>query len=203
MRKLSGLNLRSVARFATGAHKGQTRQHTGEPYILHPMRVSIMAADYGLGRYAIAAALLHDVIEDTRFNLEDIVTAYGGCIGEMVWGLTNAEGRGAATPGADNRATRKAMDRKWLSEQRPTVKMLKALDLIDNLMDWPVADKFLDLMLEEACELVQAMSAMSVDGPNGGMQDDVLDSFWTTWEYVMGMREEFTTPPDEARDAGL
>jgi (p)ppGpp synthase/HD superfamily hydrolase len=192
MRQLRNLNLRSVALFATAAHKGQTRKHTGEPYIMHPVRVSLMAADYGMSRPGIAAALLHDVIEDTSFTLEHIVSAFGGRVGELVWGLTNAEGRGLAEPGVDNRAVRKSMDREWLSEQDPEVKMIKAFDMIDNLMDGPTSDKFLDLMLEEACELVQAMAHPNIDGFDGGMNIEVLDQFWITWEYVMGEREAYT-----------
>ncbi len=194
--------LRDVVRFATGAHKGQTRQHTGELYIMHPVRVSLMAADYGLTRYGIAAALLHDVVEDTRYTLPDVVTVFGGVVGGMVWGLTNAEARDVATVGVDNRATRKEMDREWLSRQMSEVKMLKAMDMMDNLQDWPVQDKFLDLMLNEASALMHEMSRAGVVGPDGGMQREVVVDFWEVWENVYEMRREFTTPPDEARDEG-
>ena len=195
--------LRDVTLLAIRAHKGQTRQHTGEPYIVHPMRVAMMAAEYGLTHDGHAAAILHDVIEDTRYTLGDITSMFGGVVAGMVWGLTNAEARGVAVVGQDNRAKRKEIDRVWLAEMGPEIKMLKACDMMDNLMDWPIKDKFLDLMLDEASQLMNAMSMPGVDGPTGGMQADVVEDFWDTWEYVTDCRTKFTTPPDEARDEGL
>lgn len=194
--------LKGVLAFATKAHEGQTRKHTGEPYIIHPIRVAFAAAEAGLTVTAIAAALLHDVIEDTDYGLTDIMNRYGVAVADMVWGLTNAEARGMAEPGTDNRAVRKAMDREFLGEQAPDVKTLKVLDMLDNLNDWPVTDKFLDVMLDEMSALMSEMSKPGVDGFDGGIQIEILNEFWETWEEVMGEREKFTTPPDEARDLG-
>ena len=196
--------LKGVLAFATKAHEGQTRKHTGEPYITHPIRVAFAAAEAGLTRSAIAAALLHDVIEDTDYTLTDIMSRYGAVVTEMVWGLTNAEARGMAEPGVDNRATRKAMDREWLGTMvGPDVKTLKVLDMLDNLNDWPVSDKFLDIMLDEMSALMQAMSEPGVDGMTGGILPGLVDEFWVTFEEVQSERDKFTTPPDEARDEGL
>lgn len=57
---------------AERAHRGQTRRHSGDPYIVHPIRVAARAEHFGLGEHAQAAALLHDVAEDTAVTLDDL-----------------------------------------------------------------------------------------------------------------------------------
>lgn len=79
-------------RFANNAHKGVTRK-SGEPYILHPIAVAkIVAKDIGLGTEAVVTALLHDVVEDTDYTLEDIESIFGEKITYMVDGLTKIDG---------------------------------------------------------------------------------------------------------------
>ena len=64
--------------FACEAHKDQ-RRRSGEPYIYHPIEVATIAAhDIGLGRTSIICALLHDVVEDTKYTLDDIKEMFGG-----------------------------------------------------------------------------------------------------------------------------
>ncbi|CAG0912152.1 unnamed protein product, partial [Cyprideis torosa] len=66
------LLIRKAFDFAVDAHKGQRRK-SGEPFIHHPLEVAkIVANEIGLGATSIAAALLHDVVEDTHYELEDI-----------------------------------------------------------------------------------------------------------------------------------
>lgn len=78
--------------FADNAHRGVKRK-SGEPYILHPISVAkIVATEIGLGTKALCAALLHDVVEDTHFTLEDIESAFGPKIAYMVDGLTKIGG---------------------------------------------------------------------------------------------------------------
>jgi|TARA_B100001564_G_scaffold3329_1_gene2830 GTP pyrophosphokinase len=73
---------------AVDAHKDQRRK-SGEPYILHPIAVAkIVADDIGLGAPSIAAALLHDVVEDTKYTIDDIETIHGAQIAKIVDGLT-------------------------------------------------------------------------------------------------------------------
>ena len=73
---------------AVDAHKDQRRK-SGEPYILHPIAVAkIVANDIGLGAPSIAAALLHDVVEDTKYNIDDIESKHGAQIAKIVDGLT-------------------------------------------------------------------------------------------------------------------
>ncbi|MDE6009203.1 MAG: RelA/SpoT family protein [Muribaculaceae bacterium] len=79
-------------RFAKEAHRG-VRRRSGEPYILHPIAVAqIVISELGLGSTSICAALLHDVVEDTEFSLEDIRNAFGDRIAEIVDGLTKISG---------------------------------------------------------------------------------------------------------------
>ena len=73
---------------AVDAHKDQRRK-SGEPYILHPIAVAkIVADDIGLGAPSIAAALLHDVVEDTKYTIDDIESTHGSQIAKIVDGLT-------------------------------------------------------------------------------------------------------------------
>lgn len=79
-------------RFAKAAHKG-ARRRSGEPYILHPIAVArIVISELGLGSTSICAALLHDVVEDTEFTLEDIEANFGPKIANIVDGLTKISG---------------------------------------------------------------------------------------------------------------
>ena len=74
--------------FANEAHKG-VRRRSGEPYILHPIAVAkIVVSNIGLGYKSIAAALLHDVVEDTDYTVDDIRNLFGEKIASLVDGLT-------------------------------------------------------------------------------------------------------------------
>jgi guanosine-3',5'-bis(diphosphate) 3'-pyrophosphohydrolase len=73
---------------AKEAHKG-VRRRSGEPYIMHPLAVArIVSREMGLGSTSISAALLHDVVEDTDFTVEDIRMMFGDKIAQIVDGLT-------------------------------------------------------------------------------------------------------------------
>ena len=79
-------------RFAKEAHKG-VRRRSGEPYILHPIAVAKIASrEIGLGSTSICAALLHDVVEDTDYTVEDIERNFGKKIAQLVEGLTKISG---------------------------------------------------------------------------------------------------------------
>lgn len=78
--------------FANQAHKGIKRR-SGEPYIMHPIAVaSIVCNEIGLGSTSICAALLHDVVEDTDYTVEDIENIFGPKIAQIVNGLTKISG---------------------------------------------------------------------------------------------------------------
>lgn len=75
-------------RFAQQAHKGVKRR-SGEPYIMHPLSVaSIVCNEIGLGSTSICASLLHDVVEDTDYTVEDLSNIFGPKIADIVDGLT-------------------------------------------------------------------------------------------------------------------
>ena len=79
-------------RFARDAHQG-IRRRSGEPYILHPIAVAtIVSQEIGLGSTSICAALLHDVVEDTDYTVEDIEAQFGKKIAQIVDGLTKISG---------------------------------------------------------------------------------------------------------------
>ena len=73
---------------AVDAHKNQRRK-SGEPYVFHPISVAkIVADEIGLDSTSIASALLHDVIEDSNYTIEDIKKTFGNTISKIVYGLT-------------------------------------------------------------------------------------------------------------------
>ena len=78
--------------FARQAHKG-VRRLSGEPYIMHPIAVAqIACSEIGLGSTSICSALLHDVVEDTDYTVEDIENIFGSKIAQIVDGLTKISG---------------------------------------------------------------------------------------------------------------
>ncbi len=78
--------------FARQAHQG-VRRLSGEPYIMHPIAVAQIACEeVGLGATSISAALLHDVVEDTDYTVEDIENIFGSKIAQIVDGLTKISG---------------------------------------------------------------------------------------------------------------
>ena len=78
--------------FARDAHNG-VRRRSGDPYILHPIEVArIVSQEIGLGSTSICAALLHDVVEDTDYTVEDIENLFGSKIASIVEGLTKISG---------------------------------------------------------------------------------------------------------------
>jgi len=80
--------IRKAFEFANDAHAGVKRK-SGEPYIVHPLAVAkIVSGEIGLGATSILAALLHDVVEDTDYTLEDIENLFGSKVARVVDGLT-------------------------------------------------------------------------------------------------------------------
>lgn len=80
--------LTEVLAFARHAHEGQRRK-SGEPYILHPMAVALIVAEsMGLGYEAVAAAFLHDVVEDTPCTIDTLRQRFGSGVARLVSVLT-------------------------------------------------------------------------------------------------------------------
>ncbi len=114
--------------YATEKHTGQKRKYTGEDYIVHPEEVATIVA--GLPDSTpemIAAAYLHDVVEDTDTHLFDIAEEFGWTIAHYVGGLTDV-----SRPEHGNRAYRKRLDRGWLESQEAEVQTIKMADILSN-----------------------------------------------------------------------
>lgn len=115
--------------FATAAHAaiGQRRKYTDDPYIVHPQAVAELVSTVPHTPAMIAAAWLHDVVEDTEITSKDIHTHFGEEVGLLVDGLTDVS---CLEDG--NRKVRKALDHAHTAKQSPECKTIKLADLIDN-----------------------------------------------------------------------
>ena len=83
-------SIKDAYRLAAGSHQGQLRR-SGEPYITHPLAVAGIVARYGMDDVTIAAALLHDAVEDTVLTLDEVEAAFGPEVREIVDGVTKLE----------------------------------------------------------------------------------------------------------------
>src|SRR4029078_9402628 len=84
--------LRRAYVFSAFEHKGQVR-HSGEPYLVHPLEVADLLADMKLDVVAVAAGLLHDIVEDTRTPIERIRELFGSDVAHVVEGVTKLGAR--------------------------------------------------------------------------------------------------------------
>ena len=115
--------------FATAAHAavGQTRKYTGEPYVVHPIEVASIVKNAGGTEAMVAAALLHDVLEDTGVTFDLLVDQFGSEVAELVLWLTDV-----SRPEDGNRSTRKALDRQHSAAAPADAQTVKVADLISN-----------------------------------------------------------------------
>lgn len=123
--------------FASSAHDsiGHKRKYTDQPYHVHPGRVAALVASVTSDEEIIAAAWLHDVLEDVApknsdFNEDAIYKAFGQRVLELVLDVTDV-----SCPSDGNRATRKAIDREHLAKASDGAKTIKLADMIDNVID--------------------------------------------------------------------
>jgi (p)ppGpp synthase/HD superfamily hydrolase len=136
-----------AAEYARLAHESidHRRKYTNEPYIVHPQAVAATVASVTDDPATIAAAWLHDVVEDTPINLEQLAREFGADIAGLVSDLTNA-----STKEDGNRQERKAIDRQHTAQADSRAKTVKLADLIDNLSDIATSDPaFARMYLEE------------------------------------------------------
>ena len=133
--------------FATAAHAavGQTRKYTGEPYIVHPIEVASIVKEAGGTEAMIAAALLHDVLEDTNVTFDLLIEQFGSEVAELVLWLTDI-----SKPEDGNRSTRKALDRQHSAAAPAEAQTVKVADLISNTRSIVAHDlNFAKVYLEE------------------------------------------------------
>ena len=119
--------LDEVLKFATKAHGSQKRKYTGEPYIVHPIAVSEIVKTVSHTDEMVAAALLHDVVEDTPVTIQEIETKFGSKVAELVGWLTDT-----SRPENGNRKTRKSIDRLHSADAPAEAQTIKLADLIHN-----------------------------------------------------------------------
>ncbi len=81
--------IEKAVRIATRAHNGQMRKETDLPYVMHPFMVAFKLSKYGFSDEVVAAALVHDVIEDTSFAKEDLIQELGDKVWNIVEAVTN------------------------------------------------------------------------------------------------------------------
>lgn len=117
---------KSIA-FAHEAHIGHKRKYTGEPYTYHLASVASIVQEVSGTPEMIAAAWLHDTVEDTPITIEDIKMQFGIEIAELVSDLTDV-----SKPEDGDRKIRKTLDRLHLAKSSPMAKTIKLADLIDN-----------------------------------------------------------------------
>ena len=146
----------AAARFARAANSGQKRKYTGAPYILHPCRVAGLVATHEVATDPlVAAAFLHDVVEDCGCPLAVIQREFSGVVAGYVDWLTNK----SKEAGTSSRAERKRLDRERLKDAPREVKVVKLIDRLDNLLEVPaeIDPDFAELYAGESLLLVEAI----------------------------------------------
>ena len=138
--------------FANNAHSatGQVRKYTNEPYICHPIEVASIVSTVTSDEDVIAAAFLHDTIEDTAITHQDILLEFGTVVAELVRWVSDV-----STPADGTRAVRKAIDREHISKAPADAKTIKLADVISNIRNIADLDpKFAGVYLQEKKELL-------------------------------------------------
>lgn len=141
--------------YATRAHQriDQRRKYSKQPYHVHLQAVARLVASVTGDQETIAAAWLHDTVEDTPATLEDIEEQFGHSVAELVEELTDV-----SKPSDGNRAKRKAIDRNYIAQASPRAKTVKLADLIDNCRDITKHDRrFAKVYLVEMGALLEVL----------------------------------------------
>ncbi len=122
--------VREAHALATKAHAGQTRL-SGEPYVTHAVAVAVIVAELGLDATSVAAALLHDVVEDTPITLEEIEERFGATIAAIVDGVTKLDRLQFSSKEAQQAATVRKMLVAMAKDWR--VLVIKLADRLHNM----------------------------------------------------------------------
>lgn len=113
--------------FATRVHSGQKRKYTGEDYIVHPIEVMEIVKTVPHTQEMLAAALLHDVIEDCGVSAAHIEQVFGAEVADLVVWLTDVSKKSDGS-----RRVRKELDRQHTAKAPAQAKTIKLADLISN-----------------------------------------------------------------------
>lgn len=169
----------AAAAFAAEAHAAvdQVRKYTKDPYIIHPRAVAELVADAGGDEAMIAAAFLHDTVEDTHVTQEHIDALFGPDVGHLVDWLSDK-----SRPEDGNRETRKAMDRARLALAPIRAKVIKMADLIDNCRSITVHDPdFAVVYMREKERLLDVLAPDVTDHPAGRILFDTAADLMKDW----------------------
>ena len=148
--------VKQAIRFATEAHQriDHRRKYSGQPYAVHLDQVAKIVATVSDDEEMIAAAWLHDTVEDTPATFNDIEREFGDSVAQLVRELTDI-----SKPGDGNRATRKTIDRQHLEQASARGQTIKLADLIDNCKDITRHDaRFARTYLNEMGSLLQVLT---------------------------------------------
>lgn len=142
--------------FATAAHAaiGQKRKYSGDDYIVHPQRVAAIVEKHGGSDEMIAAAWLHDTVEDTDVTPDLITKMFGDNVADIVEGLTDV-----SLPSDGNRAKRKSIDRMHSASASTESQFVKCADIIDN--SWDIAENDLSFAKVYKSEVFLLLHAMT------------------------------------------
>ena len=148
--------------FQIAAHSAvkQVRKYTGEPYWVHPIEVANILIEYPCTDAMLAAAMLHDTIEDTGVTINIIEQEFGSVIADYVFWLTDQ-----STAEDGNRAIRKKKDADRLAQAPREVQQVKLCDLISNTKSIVEHDEnFAKIYLKEKAYLLSVMTKVN-DSP--------------------------------------
>ena len=129
-KKMAAAFVQYAVEYATNAHGEQKRKYTGQPYITHCIAVAETVARVTDDAEIIAAAVLHDTIEDTATTFDDILLTFGPRVARLVMEVTDA-----STFKDGNRAARKLIDLQRLAKSSADGATIKLADIIDNSKD--------------------------------------------------------------------
>lgn len=140
--------------YATIKHEDQVRKYTGEPYISHPAAVADIVRGVPHTQAMLAAAWLHDTVEDTDATLQEVTDLFGIEVGMYVEMLTDV-----SKPEDGKRAFRKCLDCEHTAKAMPPAKTIKLADLIDNSDSIIARDPaFAKVYLKEKALLLQVLT---------------------------------------------
>lgn len=140
--------------FAAAAHHGQKRKYTFDPYIVHPAAVAALVRAVPHTEEMLAAAWLHDTVEDCGVSHKTVLDTFGNEVLLLVLWLTDV-----SVAGDGNRAVRKALDRAHTAKAPAEAQTVKLADLIDNSRSIVVNDPgFARTYLAEKALLLDVMT---------------------------------------------
>lgn len=168
--------------FAEEAHKGKKRKYTGEDYVVHCMEVADLVRTVPHTEEMLAAAWLHDTVEDCGVTFSTLSSEFGPHVTILVYFLTDK-----SKPSDGNRAARKAIDRDHTDLAIPHAKTIKLADLINNTSSIVRYDPpFAKVYLAEKRALLEVLK----DG-DPTLWQMAWDTLLNAEAYLRGLDEEF------------